>query len=82
MGSTVLLGVADAVGLRVGGVVVPGFFDGAVVAVAFGWVVPGFAVVVLPGRCEGSTRDATCSASSDFAAVVALFSLAMTGRRP
>ena len=38
-----------------------------------------FRSVVLPGRCEGSTRDAACSAVWDFAAVVALFSLAITG---
>jgi hypothetical protein len=76
LGSTGLLGVV--VGFFVGVVDAPGFFEGAaVVWVAFGCDVPG--VAVFPGRCEGSTRDAACSAVTDFAAVVALFSLAITG---
>jgi hypothetical protein len=77
LGSTGFVGVVVfVVGFLVGCVVVPGFFEGA--AVLFGWDLPGV-VVVLPGRCEGSTRDAACSAVWDFAAVVALFSFAITG---
>jgi hypothetical protein len=77
LGSTGFVGVVVVfvVGFLVG-CVVPGFFEGA--AVLLGWDLPGV-VVVLPGRCEGSTRDAACSAVWDFAAVVALFSFAITG---
>src|SRR5689334_16161777 len=77
LGSTGSVGVV--VGFLVGVVDAPGFFEGAaVVWVAFGCGLPGVEVV-FPGRCEGSTRDAACSAVTDLAAVVALFSLAITG---
>jgi hypothetical protein len=77
LGSTGSDGVV--VGFLVGVVDAPGFFEGEVVVrVAFGCGLPGI-VVVLPGRCDGSTRDAAWSAVSDLAAVVALFSFAITG---
>src|SRR5690348_4046092 len=69
--------VVEDVGFRVG----PGFVDGVgTVEVAVGLVARGAGVEPdLPGRCEGSTRPAACSDSWNFAVVVALFSLAITG---
>jgi hypothetical protein len=82
-GSSGSLGVVVvAVGFLVGSAVVRRVVDGLEVAVDLGRVVPGFGAVVadVPGRCDGSTRDAARSDSWNRAAVVvALFSLAITG---
>jgi hypothetical protein len=58
--------------------VVLGFVEGPAVRVAFGGLLAA-APGVLGTRCEGRTREAAESAERDLAAVVALFSLAITG---
>jgi hypothetical protein len=60
------------------GRVVLGFVEGPAVRVAFGGLLAG-APGVLGTRWEGRTREAAELAGRDLAAVVALFSLAMTG---
>jgi len=78
LGSVVFVGVGVAGFL--GGTDVLVCLEGVVVAGAFGLFEPvAVPVGVLPVRCEGRTRDAACSAARDFTAVVALFSLAITG---
>jgi hypothetical protein len=71
VGAVVGFGVVDAGGVE------PGFFEGAVVALALGGTV---AVGVLEARCEGRTPEVAGSLRSrDFATSVAFFWLAMTG---
>jgi hypothetical protein len=72
------VGVVDVSGFLAVGLVVLDLVEGLAVRVAFGGTLAG-APGVLGTRCEGRTREAAESAVRDLAAVVALFSLAMTG---
>ncbi|HVQ50433.1 MAG TPA: hypothetical protein VMS92_10355 [Mycobacterium sp.] len=73
------LGVVVVAGFFAVGLAVVGCFEGAAVLVAFGRAVDGVPGALV-ARWEGRTRAAVESLTSrDFAAVIALFSLAMTG---